>query len=137
MFFSRNKKQAVSNFVLKFLNNNCPDVLGLHDGPRVDSRVNLSVVVLIIPLENKKLEMTRAFYAVTKDFSATSISVMIDAPRAVDDVILAFCFEGEMQYARAKAKHLSPMGGGFHQLGFQLEEMVAPLDYQGLSNLSF
>jgi hypothetical protein len=137
MIFTRNRKLAVSNFVLKLVNNNCPELLHLQEGPRADTRVNLTVVVLIVPLEKKKADITKAFHAVTKDFSSTSVSVMIDSPRAVGDVILAFRFEGEMYFVRAKAKHISPLGGGFHQLGFQLEEMIIPVDYPGLSNLSF
>ena len=137
MNFSRNKKLGVSSFVLKLVNNNCPDILQLQDGPRNDTRVNLTVVVLVIPLKNKKVEVAKSFYAVTKDFSSTSVSVMVDSPRDVSDVILAFRYEGEMFYARAKAKHVSPVGGGFHQLGLQMEEMISPLDYAGLSKLSF
>ena len=137
MFFSRSKKRAVNNFILKLINNNCTDALRLQDGPRDENRVNISVVVLVIPLEKKKLEVVKAFHAVTKDFSSNSVSVMVDSQRAVDQVILAFRFEGEMFYSRAKAKHLSPLGGGFHQLGFHLEEMVVPADYPGLAKLSF
>jgi hypothetical protein len=137
MLFSRNKKQPVNNFVLKLINNNCPDIMQLHDGPRTDTRVNLTVAVLVIPLEKKKVDPTKAFHAMTKDFSSTSVSVIVDTPRAVDEAIIAFRYEGEMHYARAKAKHLSPQGGGFHQLGFQLEEMVSPVDYPGLSGLNF
>ncbi len=137
MIFTRNRKLAISNFVLKLVNNNCPDILHLQDGPRNDTRVNLTVVVLVIPLEKKKAEITKAFHAVTKDFASTSVSVMVDSPRTVGDAILVFRFEGDMYFVRSKAKHISPLGGGFHQLGFQLEEMISPLDYPGLSSLSF
>jgi len=137
MLFTRNKKLAVTTFVLKLVNNNCPDVLQLQDGPRADNRVNLTVVVLVIPLVHKEIDATKAFHALTKDFSATSVSVMVDSPRELSQVIVAFRFEGEMFYARARTKHVSPMGGGFHQLGFQLEEMVSPGDYPGLSRLNF
>jgi hypothetical protein len=137
MFFTRNKKLSVSSFLVKLINNNCADLLQLQEGPRVDSRVNLTVVVMVIPLENKKLDGDEAFHAVTKDFSSTSLSVMVDSPRSVDEAIIGFRFEGEMFYGRAKAIHLTPMGGGFYQLGFLLEEMVSPADYPGLANFSF
>jgi hypothetical protein len=138
MFFTRNKKQAVSNFVLKLINNNCTDVMQLQDGPRSESRVNLAVVVLIIPIAGKKkVDTSRAFHAVTKDFSSTSVSVTVDSPRPVDDAIIAFRYEGEMHYAVGKARHSTPIGGGFYQIGFQLESMVQPLDYAGLSDMSF
>ncbi|MCC6125762.1 MAG: hypothetical protein IT426_12420 [Pirellulales bacterium] len=137
MIFTRNKKRAVSNFVLKLVNNNCLDIRQLQDGPRSENRVNLTVVVLVIPLENKELAAAKAFQAVTKDFTTTSVAIVVDAPRSVSAAILAFRYEGEMYYARAKARHHTPLGGGFHQLGFQLEEMVSPADYPGLSRMSF
>lgn len=137
MLFTRNRRRDVSNFVLKLVNNNNPELLHLKDGIRTDKRVNLTVVVLVVPLEKKKVDVTKAFHAVTKDFAATSVSVMVDSPRNVHDAILAFRFEGEMNFIRAKAKHVSPLGGGFHQLGFQMEELVCPIDYPGLSDLSF
>jgi hypothetical protein len=136
MLFTRNRRRDVSNFVLKLVNNNNPELLHLKDGIRTDKRVNLTVVVLVVPLEKKKVDVTKAFHAVTKDFASTSVSVMIDSPRNVRDAILAFRFEGEMNFIRAKAKHVSPLGGGFHQLGFQMEELVSPIDYPGLSDLS-
>jgi hypothetical protein len=137
MLFTRNRRRDVSNFVLKLVNTNNPELISLKDGPRADKRVNLTVVVLVVPLEKKKVDVTKAFHAVTKDFASTSVSVMVDSPRNVRDAILAFRFEGEMKFIRAKAKHVSPLGGGFHQLGFQMEELVSPIDYTGLSDLSF
>jgi hypothetical protein len=137
MLFTRNRRRDVSNFVLKLVNTSNPDLLSLKDGPRTDKRVNLTVVVLVVPLEKKRVDVTKAFHAVTKDFSSTSVSVMIDSARHVHDAILAFRFEGEMYFIRAKAKHVSPLGGGFHQLGFQMDEIVSPIDYPGLSDLSF
>jgi hypothetical protein len=137
MFFSRNKKLAVSNFVVKLLNNNCPDLRGLQDGPRTDSRVNLTLVVLIIPLEKNDLQPAKAFHATTKDFSATSVSVMLDSPRELKDAIVAFRFEGNMYYTRATAKHLTPLGGGYYQLGLQMEEMVEPKNYPKLAGFNF
>jgi len=32
-------------------------------------------------------------------------------------------------FLRAKAKHLNPMGGGFYQLGFKLQEVLASDEY--------
>lgn len=137
MFFTRNKMRDVSNFILKLVNNNCPDLMNMLDGPRNDTRVNLTTVILVIPLEKKELQITRAFHATTKDFGSTSVSVMVDAPRALEKVVLGFRWEGEMYFARAAAKHLSPLGGGFHQLGFQMEEMVTPKEFPELDKLSF
>ncbi|MBU4272572.1 MAG: hypothetical protein KKE86_04965 [Planctomycetes bacterium] len=135
--FTKNKVPRVRSFVIKLVNNNCPELKSLIEGPRRDSRVNMTVVVMVIPLEGKALQVGQAFMAVTKEFSSTGVAVVLDHPRGMDEAILGFRIEGEMTYVRAKAKHLNPIGGGFYQLGFELEEIVAPGDYPKLQSLSF
>ncbi|MGA2062682.1 MAG: hypothetical protein ABSG67_19595, partial [Thermoguttaceae bacterium] len=62
MFLLQNRKKmlGVQNFVLKIINNNCPELKALIDGPRRDKRVNLSLVVLVVPLENGELQVDNA-----------------------------------------------------------------------------
>ncbi len=135
--FTKNEVSRVKSFVVKLVNNNCPELKSLIEGPRRDSRVNMTVVVMVIPLEGKALQVSQAFMAVTKEFSSTGVAVVLDHQRGMDDAVLGFRFEGEMTYIHAKAKHLSPIGGGFHQLGFELKEIVSPGDYPKLQSLSF
>ncbi|MGW8256317.1 MAG: hypothetical protein ACWGMZ_02405, partial [Thermoguttaceae bacterium] len=65
--FTRKKEIAVHNFVLKLINNNCSELKALLEGPRRDRRVNLTVVVLVAPLLNGKLQLHETFYTVTKE----------------------------------------------------------------------
>lgn len=135
--FTKNKVSRVKSFVIKLVNNNCPKLKALIEGPRRDSRINMTVVVMVIPLEGKALQVGQALMAVTKEFSSTGVAVVFDHPRGMDEAVLGFRFEGEMTYIHAKAKHLSPIGGGFYQLGFELDEIVSPGDYPKLQSLSF
>lgn len=135
--FAQNKKLGVQSFVLKIVNNGCPELRALIEGPRLDRRVNLTMVVLMLPLEKKRPQVAQAFTAVTKEFSATGVGVVLDGPKALDKVILGFRWETEMVFVWAEAMHLSPMGGGFYQLGFRLIEIVHAGDYPELRSLSF
>jgi hypothetical protein len=135
--FSRRKEQAVQGFVLKVVNNNCPELRALIEGPRLDRRVNLTLVVLVVPVEGKRTRVERAFTAVTKEFSSTGTAIVLDGPKHIDEAFLGFRWEGELIFLRAKAKHLSPMGGGFFQLGFRMQEMIYPGDHPELSELVF
>lgn len=135
--FSKRKDLAVQSFVLKLVNNNCPGFSGHLEDPRVDSRVNLVTVVTITPLHDRKLQLPKTLRAVTKDFSNTGLSVVLDRPYPIDEAILGFRFDGERTFIRAQAKHRDPMGGGFHQLGFQLIEVISPGDYPELASLDF
>jgi hypothetical protein len=134
--FTARKDDRVRSFLLKLLNNHCPGLTALMEGPRIDRRVNLVVVVTVIPLEDGKLQVRNAFTAVTKDFSTTGVAVVLDQPRRLDRAILGFRFEGQTTFILAQAKHLDPMGGGFLQLGFQLTELVSSADYPELESVA-
>ena len=135
--FCPRKDLRVQNFVLKLLNNNCPGLRAVMEGPRIDRRVNMVLVVMIIPIENNRLQIGRAFTAVTKEFSNMGVSVVLDEPHELDQVVLGFRFEGDMHFIRATAKHLDPMGGGFHQLGLQMVEVVSGSNYPELESVDF
>ena len=135
--FCEKKDLRVQNFVLKLLNNNCPGLRAMMEGPRVDRRVNMVLVVMIIPIENDRLQIDQAFTAVTKEFSNAGASVVLDEPNELDQVVLGFRFEGDMHFVRAEARHLDPMGGGFYQLGFQMVEVVSGSHYPELASADF
>lgn len=135
--FTKNKEMAVQSFLLKVVNNNCPELEALIEGPRLEGRVNLTVVVLVVPVEQRRLLVEQAFHAVTKEFSTIGLAVVLDRPLGLDNVILGFRWEREMVFVRATAKHLNPMGGGFYQLGFQINEVISAGDYPELQSMSF
>jgi hypothetical protein len=134
--FSKNKTVGVRTVILKLVNNNCPELRAMIEGPRADSRVNLVVVATIVPVEGKQPQFDRAFTVVTKEFSSTGVGVVLDRPRPLHEAILGFRLEKEMTFLRAEAKHLSPLGGGFFQLGFRLTEVVSVNDYPELRSVS-
>jgi hypothetical protein len=131
--FSKRQDFAVHSLLLKLVNNHCPKLTAMLEGPRQDSRVNLVVVALIIPVEKGQLEFSRAFAATTKEFSSGGVSLVLNEPMGLDRAILGFRLEGEMVFLRAQAKHLEPMGGGFYQIGFLLTEVVSPADHPELA----
>jgi hypothetical protein len=134
--FTKQHKRAVESFVLNLVNNNCSEVKCLAEGPRIDGRVNLVVVVLVIPMKGNRLLTDESFTAVTREFSTSGISLVLERPIGFDEVTLGFRWENEMNFAKAKAKHLNPMGGGFYQLGFELTKMMHPADYPALREMS-
>ncbi len=136
-FLARKQRLDVQGLVLKIVNNNCPELKCLADGPRLDNRVNLTVVVLVIPVVNKKLCLGQAFTAVTKEFSNTGVAIVLDEPLPLEEAVLGFRFEGDMSFVHGKVKHLNPMGGGFYQMGFQLDRMVYVGDHPELKAISF
>ena len=135
--FTQNKTMEVQGFILRIVNNNCPELEALIEGPRLDRRVNLTVVVLVLPVEDNRLVVEQAFTAVTKEFSATGVGLVLGEPRDLEEAVLGFRWEGEMVFVRAAARHLNPIGGGFYQLGLKLTEMVHVGDHPELRSMGF
>ncbi len=133
--FAKNGEHEVQSFMLNLVNNNCPELKGMRDGPRLESRVNSTVVVLVIPIEKGRLVLADRFTAVTKEFTTLGVALALHECRAVDEAILGFRWEGAMKFVLAEARHLSPMGGGFWQLGFRLKEVVQPDAYPELAGV--
>jgi len=136
ILFSQNKDFKVRGLVLKLINTNCPALRAQIRDTRVDSRVNLAVVVVVVPLKDGQVQVEDAFATVTKDFSNTGLAMVIDRPLGLEQAILGFRMGGEMAFVRAEAKHLNPMGGDFFQLGFRLLEVVSTGDYPGLQSIT-
>ena len=135
--FARKKQLAVQAFVVSLLNQNCPALQEQLEGPRLEGRVNLSMVVMVVPTEDKEPLVQRAFTAVTKEFSSTGVAVVVDHPCGLDEAWLGFRWWGSITWVRAKAKHLDPMGGSFFQLGFHMTERLELADHPELADLVF
>jgi hypothetical protein len=137
IFQSKNKQRGVQNFVIKVINNNCPEMKALFEGPRRDKRVNLTLAVLVIPLLNGKLQSGQAFNAVTRELSINGVGIVLDGPMALDDVIMGFRMETDLTFVQATAKHLSPMGGGFYHMGLEMTEVIPCSKYPELKTFIF
>lgn len=135
--FCKKRKLSAQSFMLKLVNNHCPELKARIEGPRAESRVPLSVPVLVIPLVGGRAAVERMFPAMTKEASTSGLSLVLDTPKALEEVILGIRFEGEMAYLSGTAKYLNPLGAGFYQLGVELTEMVHPRDYPGLEEAKF
>jgi hypothetical protein len=135
--FARKKESAVQAFVVSLLNQNCHALQERLDGPRLEGRVNLTKVLMVVPVENEKPMYRRAFTAISKEFSTSGVAVVIDHPYGADEALLGFRWRGSVTWIRAKAKHLQPMGGGFFQLGFRMIERLQPADHAELAKLVF
>ncbi len=135
--FAPRKESAVQAFVVSLLNESCHAVQGQEDGPRVERRVNLTKVVMVVPVEAKKLLVNQAFTAITKEFSSTGVAMVVDHVYGPDEAVLGFRSRGGITWVRAKAKHVHPMGGGFFQIGFRMTERLVSADYPELAKLVF
>jgi uncharacterized protein YqgV (UPF0045/DUF77 family) len=123
--------------MLKVVNNHCSELEAYIDGPRLEGRVRLMIAVLVIPVVRKTPAVEKLFAAITKEFSTNGLSLVLNPARTLDEVVLGFRWESEMRFVRAKAKHTSPMGAGFFQMGFRVTEVLNIGDHPELADLRF
>ncbi|MBN1590383.1 MAG: hypothetical protein JW888_12785 [Pirellulales bacterium] len=133
--FSRNRQRDVQNFVLNLINNRCPGRRLGGEELRLESRVNLTLVVLVVPIENGRLQVDRRVFAVSKEFSSTGTSLVLDRPQPFGEVILGFERRNSLTFVLGEARHLDPMGGGFFQMGFRLRRIVSTDEYPELESI--
>jgi len=135
--FSRRKELEVQSFLLKVVNNSCPELKELMEGPRSEGRVPLVLVALVVPMEKGRPMLGQAFTAVTKEVSTNGVALVVSNPRALDEVAVGLRWEGEIRFLRGKTRHLNPMGGGFYQLGLKLTGVIHTGDFRELESLEF
>ena len=136
--FTRNRQHEVQSFVLNLLNNHCPKWNIGGDELRLESRINLSLVVYVVPIEEGKPQIDRSFATVSVEFSNTGMSIVLMEPRPLDEVVLGFPRAGSntITLVQAQAKHLSPMGAGIFKLGLKLQKVLPPDDYPELAAIA-
>jgi hypothetical protein len=134
--FTRKKVSAVQSFLVSLLNENCSALRERLDGPRVEGRVNLTLVLTVVPMERGKPLLRKAFCATTKEFSTSGVALVVDRPYGIDEALLGFRRNGSTIWLRGNARHLCPMGGGFFQLGLRLTERLEAGECPELANLT-
>ncbi len=76
-----------------------------------------------------------ATFALTKDFSDRGLSLVLPQPFRTEGVLVGFWMDG-MYYAQGIARQNVALGGGFWQLGVELEQTIDPADYPELEQFS-
>jgi hypothetical protein len=135
LFNSRHKERDVQKLLVQVLNNNCSDVSAMIEGPRVEGRVNLTLAVQVMPLAGGKPVVEQAFAAVTKEFSSTGLSLVVDHPLGHEDWLVGLSWEGRMSYIHGQFRHQDPLGAGFWIVGLQLLEVFPEDRFPDLKRL--
>ncbi len=133
--FTESKDRAVQSAILNLVNNNCPSLKALADGPRLEQRVNLTIPVMVIPIQDGELAPLHAMTVVTKEFSSNGVSVVVDHPHVPREAVVIFKTGCKAAFMSAQLKHIDPMGAGFYQCGFQLLEVLTNSDWPALQDL--
>jgi hypothetical protein len=134
---NRNREIEAQRWILKMVNNHCPELRELQDGPRLEGRVNLTLPAWIVPIEGKMPVIARAFPVVSKEFSPSGFSVVINRPFEAERVLAGFAWDEERAFFKGEVQHISPLGAGFSQMGVLVHEMLCLADHRELDALIF
>ncbi len=133
---SRRQKEA-QGYLAKIVNNHCPTLEAYARGERDDQRLNLTIAAFVVPVRGSIVDVAAVSATVTKEFSTTGMSIILDNALDAQEAIVVIQWDGTTTHFRGEIKHQSPIGAGLWQCGLHVDEIVAPGEYPELATLEF
>jgi hypothetical protein len=135
MFSPRRDEQRAQALLTKIANHHCTQVHWLHEGPREELRVPLTMAVYVVPCIHGQPQVDLATACVTKEIATRGIAVTMPEPFAFDEALVGMSWEGQMWWMHTQVRHVSPLGAGIWQVGLQIGKLLEPHAYGALKNL--
>ena len=137
LLFSKNKTKQieVQRLLTKIINSHSRSLDALREGPRGELRVDLAMVVIVVPSVEGRPDRDQAFATVTREVSSVGMSLVLSERLEGRELFLVLDVQGEMKYVRAEIRHQGPLGAGLFNAGVQLTELLTIGDYPELRPL--
>ena len=137
LLFSKNKTKQieVQRLLTKIINSHSRSLDALREGPRGELRVDLAMVVIVVPSVEGRPDRDQAFATVTREVSSVGMSLVLSERIEGRELFLVLDVQGEMKYVRAEIRHQGPLGAGLFNAGVQLTELLNVGDYPELRPL--
>jgi hypothetical protein len=132
VFNHSKKRKEAQRFLARIINNQCSLLDKMRDGPRDEPRVNLALVLLVVPIRGRRLDTERAFAAVTREVSTSGLSLATHVSCDADEVVLGIRYDGETRFLRAQVRHEEPLAVGLYQVGVLVAGALRGDDYPEL-----
>ena len=130
--FERRKRQIeVCKRIRRIVDRTSPSVLPLDGELRSCKRYNRSIPLLVAEWSGGRSHAEEAVYGVTKDFSDVGLSLLLPELLEADHVICGLLLENAV-FALGKVAWAVPFGGGFWQMGVNLNELLPDSDVEPL-----
>ena len=137
LLFSKNKTKQieVQRLLTKIINSHSRSLDALREGPRGELRVDLAMVVIVVPSVEGRPDRDQAFATVTREVSSVGMSLVLSERLEGRELFLVLDVQGDMKYVRAEIRHQGPLGAGLFNAGVQLTELLTVGDYPELRPL--
>jgi hypothetical protein len=137
LFKTRPKEEEEARtFLLRFLNERCFQDKVLAEEKRWENRSSLMMGAWVIPLIDGEPVLSRAYPTITKDFTTSGLSIVVDGPPSCAEVIIALPVAVEAVLLRCKVLHSRLIGAGFLVAGLRVLGLVPGNQYPELSKLA-
>ena len=122
----------VLQFLSQLANQKTPAKAEGRQERRLEERTDLSIGILIIPLNGGSADISQAFTAVTKDVSSNGIGVIANRSISTPRVLICVLGKSEPVLFRALIQYRKELGLGWVRIGTNVTGMVDGSEYPQL-----
>lgn len=132
-FTSRNRRRLQA-ILTNRVNERCTQEMYGGSGERGPSRTPFVKALLVVPGTPKKWQFENTFVALSRDISATGLS-LCHTERFEGELLIEIPGENNSTFARMSVQHSTDLGHGYWQIGLKAEDLVelSHLDYAALT----
>lgn len=118
--------------VLAALSHHGSAKVGRVDGRHSEGRSDLSMGVLIVPLNDESPDIAKAFTAMTKDVSTTGIGVVSNRAIPTSEALLRLSGTSETRLLRTTVRNRKDLGEGWVRFDMEVTGVLDKSEYPQL-----
>lgn len=124
-FRKRSGQMEVHKLIRRLIDTSSPNMPPMSGNCRWEDRSNRTIPVVLVPLADGEPQLHEAATAVTKNLSSQGLALVLHQPFWAEGVLIGFWHDGESEFVRGEIRQNAPLGGGFWQLGIELNERLS------------
>jgi hypothetical protein len=106
--------------------------LGRVDERHAPTRANLSIGVLVVPLNDESPDISEAFTALTKDVTSTGIGVVSNRSIPTSEALLRLSGDAETRLLRTTVRNRKELGQGWVRFDMEVTGVLDKSEYPQL-----
>ena len=103
---------------------------------RIEERHSRTLPTLVTPWGENGPAIDQAMFVVTKNLSATGVSLISQTTVETDNLLMVLLNQSEFRFLKGLVRYCRPIEGGFMQVGVELERIVDPCEFPKLQQLA-
>jgi hypothetical protein len=136
MLFSKSPTQRsdAQQFLAALTRQSGHGKVGRLDEGRSDRRTDLSMGILVVPLNDESPDIAKAFTALTKDVSATAIGVVANRSIPTSEALLRLSGGSETRLLRTTVRNRKELGQGWVRFDMEVTGVLDKSEYPQLKH---